>query len=183
MATVVCPGCGASNTPGSRFCSYCGRALAPPPPFPAAPPVGATPWASAAPTPLQYAPQESPTAAGVLAIIGGVFILLGGIAETLLGAAVSTFTLGQYGAGIIGLGVLGLVLGILVLVMGVLLLTHPDHNVTYGILIIVFSVVSLVCFFGGFLVGFILALIGGILALTWKPTTREAYVYPSPPPP
>jgi len=48
--------------------------------------------------------------------------------------------------------------------------------------------VSLVTALGGFLIGFILTLIGGILALTWKrpfdsPITVQARPAPPPPPP
>lgn len=105
---------------------------------------------------------ESPTGAGVLSTIGGVFIMLGGIAEMLVGAAVSTtLTLGRYGPGIVGLGAFGWGLGIPVLV---------------------FWVVSLVCFLGGLVLGFLLGLIGGILAVTWRPSRGEApVVYASPP--
>jgi len=73
-------------------------------------------------------------------------------------------------SGIIGaVGSFGLVSGIIVLVSGILLRTNPSQRTMLGVLIIVFSVVS---FFGsgGFVIGAILGIIGGIMALTWKPS-------------
>jgi len=74
--------------------------------------------------------------------------------------------------GIVGaIGLFGLVSGILVLVSAVLPRVYPSQRETWGILILVFSVLS---FFGlgGFVVGAILGIIGGILALRWKPPTQ-----------
>jgi hypothetical protein len=115
------------------------------------------------------APEQKPTAAAVLSIIGGVFILLGGIAEIAVGSYVSSLSYVTGGGAIIGLGLLGVIMGLLILILGILLLSNPDSNVTYGVLIIVFSLISLLSFLGGFVIGFLLALIGGILALTWRP--------------
>jgi Family of unknown function (DUF6114) len=77
-------------------------------------------------------------------------------------------------SGIIGaVGSFGLVSGIIVLVSGILLRTSPSNRTIWGVLIIVFSVVS---FFGtgGFIIGAILGISGGIMALTWKPSTSVA---------
>jgi hypothetical protein len=117
----------------------------------------------------------------VLSIIGGVFILLGGLAEIAVGSVVSSLTFGFAGGSLIAFGALGVVLGILILVFGILVNSHPENHVLYGVLIVVFSIVSLTSFAGGFVIGFILALIGGILALVWKPTPAPVYYAPSPP--
>ena len=77
-------------------------------------------------------------------------------------------------SGIIGaVGSFGLVAGIIVLLSGILLRTSPQNHSIWGVLIIVFSVVS---FFGtgGFVIGAILGIIGGIMALTWKPNPPTA---------
>jgi len=55
-------------------------------------------------------------------------------------------------------------------VFGIVLLTNPDNHIALGVLIIVFSLISWVTSVGGFFIGFLLALIGGILALVWKPS-------------
>ncbi|HYA70296.1 MAG TPA: zinc ribbon domain-containing protein [Thermoplasmata archaeon] len=173
MATTYCSHCGTPNVANAQFCSKCGASLAP-----AAAPAGA-PFTSPSyssgtwnPPPeddLTYGGSyEKPTAAAVLSIIGGIFILLGGLAEIAIGSYASSAGYGALGGAAAGLGALGLLMGILILVLGILLLSNPGSHVTYGVLIIVFALISLVSFFGGFFIGFLLALIGGILALVFK---------------
>ncbi|HEV2231409.1 MAG TPA: DUF6114 domain-containing protein [Thermoplasmata archaeon] len=121
-----------------------------------------------------------PTTAGVLTIIGGVFILLGGLVIASLGAFIS-FLFPGLGAILVagGLGV-----GILTLLMGVLMFVMPQNKTIWGALTIVLAVVSLPFGLGGFIIGFILALIGGILAITYKSAAPPpAYMGMPPPPP
>lgn len=108
---------------------------------------------------------QKPTAAFVLSLIGGIFVLIGGLAISALGAFVTFFA---FGVGAV-LGVAGIVFGILIIVFAALLNAHPEQHVTYGVLILVFSIVSWFGAFGGFFIGFLLGLIGGILAIVWKP--------------
>ena len=49
----------------------------------------------------------------------------------------------------------------------------PSAHVVWGILAILFALVSIGVALGGFVVGFLLTLIGGILALTWKPPAER----------
>lgn len=128
--------------------------------------------------------SEKPTAAYVLSVIGGVLILLSGLAVAvvfgILGAVVSIIP----GAGGIGggamilFGLLGLIFGILVIVGAVMMNSGVQSKVKTGsIIVLVFSILSLPTVGGGFFIGFILGLIGSILGLTWKPATA-----PPPPP-
>jgi Family of unknown function (DUF6114) len=127
-----------------------------------------------------------PKTAVVLTIVGGFFILLGGVAMLYLGAIVSLFLPRLAGLFVIGLG-----LGLLTIVMAVLMLVAPQLKAAWGALTIVFAVLSIpFALVGGFLLGFILALIGGILAITYKPPVvavsapyAPAYPMASPPPP
>ncbi len=105
----------------------------------------------------------------VLAILGGLFIILGGIVERAVGSLVSSFGFGLGGAILSIFGDFGILLGILIIVFGVLAFVRPQQHGLFGVLIIVFSLLSLVSYLGGFIIGFILALIAGILALIWKP--------------
>jgi hypothetical protein len=127
-----------------------------------------------------------PKTASILALAGGILIVLGG---TLL-MAVSTFILPHLDysnlttpphlspgsipglvSGIVGtMGLFGLVSGAIVLVSAVILLTGPIQRRTWGVLILVFSVMSFLGL-GGFVVGAILGIAGGILTLRWKPPT------------
>jgi len=75
-------------------------------------------------------------------------------------------------SGIVGtMGLFGLVSGVIVLVSAVILLTGPSQRRTWGVLILVFSVLSFLGL-GGFIVGAILGIVGGILTLRWKPPTQ-----------
>lgn len=74
-------------------------------------------------------------------------------------------------SGIVGvMGAVGLVCGVIVLVSAIALLNNSSQPRTLGVLILVFSVLSFLGL-GGFVLGAILGIIGGILALRWKPQT------------
>jgi len=127
-----------------------------------------------------------PTTASIISLIGGIIITLGGV----LFVAVSAFVLPtlNYGtlavpnnlpasaipglvSGFVGMiGVFGLVSGAIVLVSSVMLLTGRGQRRTWSVLVLVFSVLSLFGL-GGFLVGAVLGIVGGALALQWKPPT------------
>lgn len=123
-------------------------------------------------------PVRKPTAAFVLSLVGGIFILLWGLVIVAAGfAAQSAYIL--YSGDVIGLGAVETILGLLVIVFGVLLFMTPEHHVVYGVLILLFAVVSLIGL-GGLIIGFLLALIGGILGITFKPEPDVVVVNPYP---
>jgi hypothetical protein len=69
------------------------------------------------------------------------------------------------------MGGLGVVFGVIVIVSAIMLNNKPQEHVTWGSLIVLFSVLSIFgSAMGGFGVGLALGLVGGILAITWKPT-------------
>jgi hypothetical protein len=130
---------------------------------------------------MQQAPtREKPTAAMVLSLIGGIFILLGGLTGVWLGSVISALTFGLGGGTITILGAIGVIIGILTILFAVMLTMHPENHTMYGALIVVFSIISWITAFGGFFIGFLLALIGGILALTFKPTVAVMWQQPAP---
>ncbi|HTT25855.1 MAG TPA: DUF6114 domain-containing protein, partial [Thermoplasmata archaeon] len=98
-----------------------------------------------------------PTAGAVLTIIGGVFILLAGLVLAVVGSFIALFF-----PGLAALFFIGLVIGILTLLMGILMLVKPEMKTAWGALTILFAIISIPTAFGGFVIGFILALIGGI---------------------
>jgi hypothetical protein len=73
--------------------------------------------------------------------------------------------------GILGmLGIFGIVLGVGVIASALMLHNHPTDHSKWGILILVLSILSIFGnAMGGLGVGLILGVIGGMLALTWKP--------------
>jgi hypothetical protein len=131
-----------------------------------------------------------PTTAAILTLAGGILMMVGGI----LFLAVSTFILpylsvasfanvqvppgltpgsiAAMASGVVGtMGLFGLASGILLLVSAVFLLTKPNQVRTWGALILVFSVLSFLGL-GGFVVGAVLGIVGGILTLRWKPSPQ-----------
>jgi len=128
---------------------------------------------------------ERPTAAFVLSLIGGIFILLDGGMMSMLGygfrGMMSSYGGWGYGMmrpgfGMMGLafgvmGILGLVFGVIVIISAIMLNSKPQEHTTWGTLIVIFSVLSIVgSAMGGFGIGLVLGLVGGVLAITWKPS-------------
>jgi amino acid transporter len=126
---------------------------------------------------------EKPTAAFALSLIGGVFILLGGIVYVAASSWVGSLGFGLGASVLAGLGVFGLICGILTILGAVWINSGEEDKVRNGsILVLIFSIVSWFGAAGGFFIGFILGLIGAILGLTWKPSTTEKAPPPSTPP-
>ncbi|HUI23952.1 MAG TPA: DUF6114 domain-containing protein [Nitrososphaerales archaeon] len=125
-----------------------------------------------------------PKTASILALIGGIFIIVGGV--LFLGVAayvvphldLSNIKVpqGMDRASLPGLisgvltvmGAFGLVCGAIVLVSATMLLAKVGQRRTWGILILVFSVLSFIGL-GGFVIGAILGIVGGVLILRWRP--------------
>ena len=129
--------------------------------------------------------SEKPTAGFVLSLIGGIFIFLVGLGLAALGNIVGSMPgvpLGGANA-LTMLGAIGAVNGLVVMIFGVLLYVRPHQHVVWGVLIIVFSVVSLFDSLGGFFIGLILGLIGGIMGVVYKPPAPMAPGMMQPMPP
>ena len=127
--------------------------------------------------------SERPTLAVVLSLLAGVFILVAGAVKSVLGFIIGSVgsritashriigtMVGMMGFGLGVFGIVGVVFGIIVIVSALMLNSKPAQHTTWGVLILVFSILSLFGGAGGFYVGLILGLIGGTLAITWKPT-------------
>lgn len=120
-----------------------------------------------------------PVAAFVVSLVAGVLILVGGLFGVVGWMAWGGMWGGGWGMmGPMMMGwwmpmwlstfsVLGLVSGIVIVASALMLQNRPSEAKTWGTLILVFSVVSLFGM-GGFIIGAILGIVGGILALTWK---------------
>jgi hypothetical protein len=124
---------------------------------------------------------EKLTAAFVISLVAGILIILGSIYATMGGGYGWMMgrlggMMGQpvYGA-MAGVWVLGLISGIIVLVSAIMLHIRPGEAtrgfraccIWWGSIVLVFSIVSLFGgSMGGFLVGAILGIVGGSLALS-----------------
>ena len=117
---------------------------------------------------------DKPTAAFVLSLIGGVLIVICGLGYAVLGAICGSLASMAPGGGGAGAAIfiymaLGLISGVTVIAGAVMInKAEPDKVKKGSILVVVFSIVSLVSG-GGFYIGTILGIIGGVLGLVWKP--------------
>jgi hypothetical protein len=138
----------------------------------------------------QKTTEAIPGTASILVIAGACFMILAG----LLVLAVSAFVIphlndsffngtmnfnntghpipihsipGFVGGILAAVGLFGLISGLVVLGSGVMVRIHPEQSTVFGVLILVFSVLS---FFGsgGFVIGAVLGIIGGIMILRWR---------------
>lgn len=126
--------------------------------------------------------DQKPTAAFVLSLLAGIFIIIGGGVRVMVGALIRRYgtyrgMMGRYGLfasllrglgmGFRLIGLLAIVFGIIVIIAALLLYIHPNGHVAWGILILLFSILSVF----GSLIGIVLGIIGGILAIIWHPHT------------
>ena len=139
----------------------------------------------------------------VLSLIGGVFILLGAIitsmftfgSPTIVGSMSGSVGGGMMGGmnGGIGMGmmiggmmgvypifsIIGLASGALVILGAVMLYSRPFEKDLWGTVIIAFSILGVLGGMGGFMVGLVLGIVGGVLALSWNPTPKTALSTPT----
>lgn len=118
-----------------------------------------------------------PRAGAVLSFIGGVFILIGGVIYAFVGAILSVFF-----GGAASFLYLGIPIAVLILVFSILLFIVPQLKIAWGALIVVLAFLSLgFDFFGGFVIGFLLCLIGGLMAIFAKTPTGNPAGWTPPP--
>ena len=96
----------------------------------------------------------------VALIIIGVGGFIAGVEETVPGVSEIGLLTATWGA-------IGLILAILVIV-GAILIYMPGKEVIGGILVLVFSIISLFFTLGGLIIGLILGIVGGALGIAKK---------------
>lgn len=126
--------------------------------------------------------NAAPVAPFVLSLIAGLLILAGsGLMMGFSGPGYYGGMMGGYsgmmngyygmmqgygfGGWFYGMAGIGLVAGIIILIGAIMVYTQPSKASTWGALIVIFSILSLFGM-GGFFLGGILGVVGGILAMT-----------------
>jgi hypothetical protein len=116
-----------------------------------------------------------PTKAFKLALMSGILILINAV---LLGVVAKWFigimptlpgSSGNDPMLLIGLATVGLIVGVIVLLGALMLQKRPANKKTWGVMIVVFSIPSVIMG-GGFIIGFILGIMGGVIAISKKST-------------
>lgn len=116
---------------------------------------------------------EKPTAAFILGLLGGIFMLIGSfvIFSIALATVVVFSFFGLNAASLLALAAVGLIVAVAMIVFSVLMYLRPQDHVVFGVLVLVLALVGFVtCFFGGFVIGMILGIIGGAIGIGHKPT-------------
>jgi hypothetical protein len=110
---------------------------------------------------------DRPTIAFVLGFTGGMIILVSGVLVGVILLVAGTLT--PPGPVTVFAGLFSILDGVAVIVGSTLTYVNPRNHTIWGILVGVLSVASWITpSYGGFLVGLILGLAGGILGITWK---------------
>ena len=126
-----------------------------------------------------------PVTAFILSLIGGVLMLANGAMMFMFWGTGYSWMMGRFGGmmggyqGMMGsLGVpfgfmqglmlVGLVSGVIVIVGAVMVDARPTEHFAWGVIILVFSVISFLGM-GGFIIGAILGITGGVFAISWRP--------------
>lgn len=112
-----------------------------------------------------------PFVGGVLIVLAGLEMLLSGPID--IGKLSETFGLEGLPDMQLAIGIEGFqatVLPIALVVLGVLSVVQPVHRIFYGVIVLAISVYSLSGVnLGGWVVGFLLGAIGGIVVVSWSP--------------
>lgn len=129
--------------------------------------------------------EEKPTTAFTLSLIAGVLILLGATMSLIFAGIMRTWwdsdmsgMMGWWSGFSIPLSVAGLAFGVIVIYAAIMLNSKPAQHATWGTLILVFSLLSVIGAWAGFGLGLILGIVGGALAISWSPTTPTAPTQP-----
>lgn len=124
---------------------------------------------------------DKPTAAMVLSLIGGIFVILGGAFLAFAGSLIGSFNVtgaASASATVLALGIVGVIMGLIMVVGGFMMHSKPTSAKMWGVIVLILAIISWVTAIGGFFIGFLLGLIGGILALTFKPSMAPGAMPP-----
>jgi hypothetical protein len=111
--------------------------------------------------------DEFSVLAVVLVLLAAILIFLEGLSFLAIGSAIGSFS-PTLGGAVSGLGFLGVLLGLILGGMAVVLYRTPDASRIAGIVVMLGSFLSLFAG-GGFYLGLILGIVGGIIAILFEP--------------
>ncbi|MGC8569204.1 MAG: DUF6114 domain-containing protein [Nitrososphaeria archaeon] len=126
--------------------------------------------------------EDYPKAAYTLSLIAGVLMLINSVLFIVIMPFLAVYPVRprlmfmmMFGLPFLAFGAimfLGLASAIVVLISALMLKSRPAESTTWGVLILVFSLMS---FFGmgGFIIGAILGIIGGAMAMAYNPKTKQ----------
>ncbi|MCI4334257.1 MAG: DUF6114 domain-containing protein [Thermoplasmata archaeon] len=119
--------------------------------------------------------ENRPQLAFALTVIAGLLMLVEGAVFLIAGSVANSLGYSAASALLSGIALLGMALGFIVVLLAALLWVYPEAHVALGVVIVAVSILS---FFGGggFLIGILLGLLGGILAIVFETSEEESGV-------
>ncbi len=121
--------------------------------------------------------RSYPTAAFILTLIGAILIIINAIYWAALYSAASSIAGFAFFPGLeavlLGLALVALLFGLIILFAAIQMYRRPSSARTWGIIALIISLISIIGG-GGFVIGLILGLVGGILAIIWHPPAMMA---------
>jgi len=118
--------------------------------------------------------DDGPVWAFVFSLIAGLLMILDGLFESLAGSLADELGAGFAGGILSALGFFGILFGLVVVILAVAVFRRPENHTMFGITILVLSLFSVVGG-GGFLVGIVLGIIGGALAILFEESEDIAH--------
>ena len=115
--------------------------------------------------------RDTPIDAGIVSLLGGLLILYVGVRSIIISGSISGITTGEHLA-----LTLGAVWGIVLTASSILVMFGTRRTRIFGAIIVVFSLLSWIGTEGGFTIGFVLCILGGFMAVSWKKRRIEASV-------
>lgn len=119
-------------------------------------------------------PPKKATAGFAISLIAGIIVLINALFVLALTSYISSISSaigipgisGAVGAALALYGAIGLIFSIIVII-GAILIYMPGREVAGGVLVLIFSILSIIIG-GGFIIGLILGIIGGALGIAKK---------------
>ncbi|MEM2358400.1 MAG: DUF6114 domain-containing protein [Nitrososphaerota archaeon] len=124
--------------------------------------------------------EEKPVAAFILSLAAGVLVLVGGVVllawmyyPSWMSWRGMMMPMMMWWAGWVWWipSIIGIASGVVIIIGALAVYSNPQLSQLWGALILIFSLVSLLGL-GGFVVGSLLGIVGGILTIGWKPAVR-----------
>ena len=130
----------------------------------------------------QTVSEKTSSSAFALSLVGGILIIFGSILMGLIFSNIQTWMGGMMGSGMMGGGMMGtmtagwffgipLIAGISVILGAVMMNTRPQETTLWGIIVLVFSVIGFTGM-GLSIVGAIIGIIGGAMAISKRTSGR-----------
>gem|GEM_PF-3374673 len=117
-----------------------------------------------------YMAEEKPNLAFILSLAAGIIIFLASILATIQNFTQNPNTFNPNPTPIIP-DTVALIFGILIIIGAVKIISGDLQRVrTWGVIVLIFSILSLFTSSNGLIIGPILGVIGGAFALNWKPS-------------